>query len=102
MEAKTTEPVYNAYKGLQKPLVFKSFKGKYIYWGLGILVVSLFLGVILMVTLSMLFGAIAMIGGMVGGLLFIASKQKKGLHSKDNAKGIFIVTHCKLSKFERR
>ncbi len=102
MDAKTTEPVYNAYKGLQKPLVFKSFKGKYIYWGLGTLVVSLFLGVILMVTLSMLFGAIAMIGGMVGGLLYIASKQKKGLHTKDSTKGILIVTNCKLSKFERR
>lgn len=102
MDARTTEPVYNAYKGLQKPLVFKSFKGKYIYWGLSILVVSLFLGVILMVTLSLLLGAIAMIGGMVGGLLFIASKQKKGLHTKDNTKGILIVTNCKLSKFERR
>ena len=77
MDARTTEPVYNAYKGLQKPLVFKSFKGKYIYWGLSILVVSLFLGVILMVTLSLLLGAIAMIGGMVGGLLFIASKQNR-------------------------
>lgn len=102
MSTTTTEPVYNAYKGLQKPLVFKSFKGKYIYWGLGTLVVSLFVGVIIMVTLSMLVGAIVMIGGMVGGLLFIASKQKKGLHSKDNTKGIHIVTNCKLSKFERR
>ncbi len=97
-----TETTYNVYKGLQKPLIFKAFKGKFIYWGLGILVGSLFVGVILIVTVSILIGAIVMVGGMVGGLLFLASKQKKGLHNKDKSKGIFIVTNCKLSKFERR
>ena len=61
----SAEPVYNAYKGLQKPLVFKAFKGKYIYWGIGILVGSLVLGIIVVVAVSMLVGAIVFIGGMV-------------------------------------
>ena len=26
-------PSYNVYKGLQKPLIFKGFKGKFIYIG---------------------------------------------------------------------
>ena len=99
---KDTEPTYNVYKGLQKPLIFKAFKGKFIYWGLGILVVSLFVGVVLIVTVSIVVGAIFMVGGMIGGLLFLASKQKKGLHNKDKSKGIYIITNCKLSKFERR
>lgn len=96
-----SEPVYNAYKGLQKPLVFKAFKGKYIYWGIGILVGSLVLGIIVVVAVSMLVGAIVFIGGMVVGLLYIATKQKKGLHSKDKSKGIFIITNCKIAKFDR-
>ena len=63
-----SEPIYNVYKGLQRPLVFKAFKGKYIYWGIGILVGSLVLGIIIVVTVSMLVGAVVFIGGMVGGL----------------------------------
>ena len=97
----TSEPVYNAYKGLQKPLVFKAFKGKYIYWGIGILVGSLVLGIIIVVAVSMLVGAIVFIGGMIGGLLYIATKQKKGLHNKDKSKGIYIITNCKKTKFDR-
>ena len=36
------------YKGLQKPLVFRGFKGKYIYWGLGSLLAGLVLGALTM------------------------------------------------------
>lgn len=96
-----SEPIYNAYKGLQKPLVFKAFKGKYIYWGIGTLVGSLVFGIILAVSVSMLVGAIVFIGGMVGGLLYISSRQKKGLHNKDKSRGIYIVTNCKIAKFDR-
>lgn len=94
-----SQPNYNVYKGLQKPLIFKAFKGKYIYWGIGILVGSLVVGIIVIVAISMLVGALVFVGGMVGGLLYIASKQKKGLHDKDKSKGIFIVTNSKIAKF---
>jgi hypothetical protein len=32
---------FEVFKGLQKPLVFHSFKGKFIYWGAGFAVMSL-------------------------------------------------------------
>lgn len=96
------KPAYNVYKGLQKPLIFKAFKGKFIYYGLGVLIGSLLIGTILIVSISIYVGAIVLVGGIIGGLLFIASKQKKGLHSKDKSKGIYIVTNCRISKFERR
>ena len=35
------QPTYPVYRGLQKPLVFKSFKGRYIYWGLGTILIAL-------------------------------------------------------------
>jgi hypothetical protein len=40
---------------------------------------------------NMWLGAIVLIGSIVGGLLYIAGKQKKGLHDKARAKGIYII-----------
>ena len=93
---------YNAYKGLQKPLVFKFLKGKYIYWALGILVGSMILGIVTIVAISNIIGIFVLLGGMGGGIVYITNKQKKGLHKKDSSKGIYIITNSKLSKFERK
>jgi len=32
---------YSIYKGLQKPLVYRGFKGKFIGWGIGFLIMGL-------------------------------------------------------------
>lgn len=81
---------YPIYKGLQRPLVFRGFKGKYIYWGVGSLLAGLVLGALTMSLINMWLGAIVLIGSVVGGLLYIAGKQKKGLHNKSRPQGIFI------------
>jgi hypothetical protein len=77
---------FAVYKGLQKPLVFKGFQGKFIYWGL----VS---GALLMSLVSMWLGAVVLISCILGGLLFTAHKQKGGLHSKRRDTQIFILNH---------
>jgi len=82
---------FAVYKGLQKPLVFRGFKGKYIYWGVGSLLAGLVLGSLTMSLVNMWLGALVLIGSVIGGLLYIASRQKKGLHDKANAKGIYII-----------
>jgi len=84
---------YPVYKGLQKPLIFKGFKGKFIYWGLGSVLAGLVLGALLMSLVNMWLGALALIGCMVGGLFYTASKQKGGLHNKDRASNINILNH---------
>jgi len=81
---------FAVYKGLQKPLVFRGFKGKFIYWGLGALLAGLVLGALTMSLISMWLGAVVLIGCIVGGLFFIAGKQKKGLHDKSRNSGIYI------------
>ena len=81
------------YKGLQKPLVFRGFRGKYIYWGIGALLAGLVFGSLTMSLINMWLGALVLIGSIVGGLLYIAGKQKKGLHDKATAKGIYIINH---------
>ena len=77
---------FQIYRGLQKPLVYKGFKGKFIYWGLASLLAGLIVGALTMVLVNMYLGAIVLISIIVGGLMFTASHQKKGLHSKSNPK----------------
>jgi hypothetical protein len=81
---------FAVYKGLQKPLIFRGFKGKFIYWGLGSLLAGLVLGALAMSLINMWLGAIVLIGSIVGGLLYTAGKQKKGLHEKSRSHGIYI------------
>lgn len=86
-------PVFNAYKGLQKPLMFRGFKGKFIYMGFGSIIGALVLCVIVSTIASFMWGGLTLVVVMVGGLALTASQQKKGLHKKDKRKGVFIVSH---------
>lgn len=82
---------YNVYKGLQQPLVFKSFKGRYIYWAMGSVLAGFFSAVILTVAVNFLAGFIALLAVSMGGLLYTNSRQKKGLHAKTRSTGVYIV-----------
>lgn len=82
---------FAVYKGLQKPLIFRGFKGKFIYWGLGSLLAGLVTGALTMSLVNMWLGAILLIGCITGGLLFTAAKQKQGLHTKSRAAKIYII-----------
>lgn len=82
---------FKVYKGLQKPLVFKGFKGKYIYYGAACLGLSLILGVLVIVIINLYVGATVLLGGFIGGLLWISFKQKQGLYSKKRDRNIFVL-----------
>jgi hypothetical protein len=69
------------------------FKGKFIYWGIAFLLTGLVLGALTMSLVNMWLGAMVLIGFIVGGLLFTASKQKGGLHSKCRTSNIYILNH---------
>ena len=81
---------YAVYKGLQKPLIFKGFKGKFIYWGLGSILAGLVLGALIMSLVNMWLGALVLAGSITGGLLYLAGKQKKGLQAKSRSREILI------------
>lgn len=84
---------YAIYKGLQKPLIFKGFKGKFIYWGLGFLLAGLILGALTMSLVNMWLGALVLTGAVTGGLLYTAARQKRGLHAKSRNLNILILNH---------
>ena len=81
---------FNVYKGLQKPLVFKMFRGKYIYWGLGSIVTGLLLCMALSSLINLFAGIIALAVITGGGLALTATQQRKGLHAKNRFPGISI------------
>lgn len=81
---------FRVYKGLQKPLVFRGFQGKFIYYGVGTLLGGLVLGALTMALVNMWLGAMVLAGSITGGLLYLAAKQKKGLHVKSRSRDILI------------
>jgi hypothetical protein len=95
---------FAVYKGLQKPLVFRGFKGKFIYWGLGSILAGLVFGALTMSLVNMWLGAIVLICSIVGGLWYIASKQKKGLNAKTRSAGtyVFASDFRKLNYYARK
>lgn len=81
---------YAIYKGLQRPLIFKGFKGKFIYWGAACLLSALVLGALAMSLVNMYLGVTILTGCLLGGMFYISGKQKRGLHEKTRSRGIYI------------
>lgn len=81
---------FPVYKGLQKPLMYRGFKGKFIAYGIASLIMGLVLGGVLGSITNMFLGGTVMVASIVGGLFLTASLQKKGLHSKTRNIGVFI------------
>jgi hypothetical protein len=81
---------YSIYKGLQKPLIYRGFKGKFIGWGIGFLVLGLVGGGLSGALTNMYLGGFITILTIAGGLTYTFYRQKTGLHDKTRHKGIFI------------
>lgn len=78
---------FNVYKGLQKPLVYRGFSGKFIYWGIASLLIGLVLGALSIALFSMLFGVVVMAASIGGGTYYTLAQQKQGLHQKSRDTG---------------
>lgn len=77
------------YRGLQKPLVYRGFQGKFIGWAIASLALPLVLGGAIGCMTKMYLGGLISVGGFVGGLMFTSNQQKKGLHFKTRHRGVF-------------
>ena len=82
--------IYPLFKGLQKPLVFQMFKGRFIYMGIGGLIGSLFVGGVVCAFNNIL-GIIVMIGLAIPTFMYTLSEQKKGIYKRAKDYGIYIV-----------
>lgn len=83
---------YQLYKGLQRPIVFKMLKGRFIYWGAGAIIAGVVIGGLIAATISNTIGMIAMFGVSGPAFFWVLQKQKQGLYSKTRNGGqLFII-----------
>ena len=71
-------PDYPLFKGLQRPLEFMGIQGRYIYWAAATIGIAMILSVT-----------------VTSGVGLILFKQRKGLHSKRQERGVFIYAYSK-------
>ena len=83
---------YPMFKGLQRPLEFMGLQGRYIYWAAATAGGTLLGFMLLYAMLGFLVALIAAAVTLCVGTGFIILKQRKGLHSKKEDKGIFVFS----------
>lgn len=83
---------YEMFKGLQMPLTFMGFKGKFIYYGFASLAIGLFTCVLaILIVGNNIIGGLAWIISTLLGLGYTTFQQKRGLYRKNLKTGVFIV-----------
>ena len=88
-------PDYPVFKGLQRPLEFLGFQGRYIYWAAGTAGGAIVGFIIGFVAVSFVVALVATTVILAFGGVMTFLKQRKGLHSKNEEKGIFIFAHSR-------
>jgi hypothetical protein len=81
---------YPIYKGLQKPLIYRGFRGKFIAWGIGSLVIGLVSGGIIGALTSMYLGGFFTILNASAGMFYTFHRQKGGLYNRTRHRGVMI------------
>lgn len=93
---------FPVYKGLKKPFVFKGYKGKFIYYAGGGLLLSLIIGAV-GTSFNIIFGLLAMILGIVATIFIVNHLQKtKGLFNKSKHNNILWLHSNKINLFKEK
>ena len=75
------------------PLVLKGFKGRYIYWGLALMLSAFIFSTIVTVTMGIVLGVLFMIVYFGSGLYVLSNKQKQGMYSKTKDYNTYLPQH---------
>ena len=86
---------YPMFKGLQRPLEFMGLQGRYIYWAAATVGTTLLGFMLVYSLLGFIVGLAFAVIALSTGTSLIVLKQKKGLHSKKEDKGIFVYSSSK-------
>ena len=77
-------PDYPLFKGLQRPLELMGLQGRYIYWAAGVAggaIVGFIAALVVLATV------------LPAGIVLIILKQRKGLHSKNVKRGVYVYAY---------
>ena len=86
---------FPVFKGLQKPLEFMGFQGRYIYWAAGTAGGAIVGFIIAYCLLGFVVGLVVIVFAISTGVALIFLKQRKGLHTKKSDQGVYIYAHSK-------
>lgn len=86
---------FPVFKGLQKPLEFMGFQGRYIYWAAGTAGGAIVGFIIAYSLLGFVVGLVVLVFAISTGAALIFLKQRKGLHTKKSDQGVYIYAHSK-------
>lgn len=78
------------FKGLQRPLELMGLQGRYIYWAAAAAGGAIVGFIIMYIVLGFVAGLVTLVVAVAAGAALIMLKQRKGLHSKKNEKGVFV------------
>lgn len=84
---------YPMFKGLQKPLEFMGIQGRYITWAAIAVGGAIFGFIIAYCIFGFVVGLIVLAVSLLAGAALIFFKQKKGLHTKKEDRGVFIYAY---------
>lgn len=82
------------FKGLQKPLEFMGFQGRYITWAAATVGGGILSFIIVYCILGFVAGLIVLAVALCTGAALIFFKQRKGLHTKKEEHGVFIYANA--------
>lgn len=78
------------FKGLQRPLELMGLQGRYIYWTAAAAGGAIVGFVVMYIVIGFVAGLVTLVVAVAAGAALIMLKQRKGLHSKKNEKGVFV------------
>lgn len=88
-------PDYPLFKGLQRPLEFMGIQGRYIYWAAATAGIAVVGFIIAYCIAGFVLGLIVLAVAITCGAGLILFKQRKGLHTKKQERGVFIFAYSK-------
>lgn len=95
--------MFAIYKGLQKPLVYKGFKGRYMYWTIGFILLAIVLAGLIGATIHFAAGIVTLALVAGGGIFYTSQKQKRGLYDKTRHSGIYLFqTNLRGSRYVKK
>ncbi len=88
-------PDYPLFKGLRRPLEMMGLQGRYIYWAAGATGGAIVGFIIAYCLLGFVAGLVVLAAVLSTGIALIILKQRKGLHSKKNDRGVYVYAYSR-------
>ena len=96
MQAKDERyPDYPLFKGLQRPLELMGLQGRYIYWAAGAAGGAIVGFIIAYCLAGFVSGLVVLVAVSSTGIALIMLKQRKGLHTKKELRGVYVYAYSK-------